>query len=190
MESCRGVKEGSLFNELNHFKICDPSLPSCIGHDLFHGVADWDLAEIIKHFVDLKWFSYQTLNRRINNFKYSTHDSKNKPAPVKEEGKKLGGSAVQNWTLLRLLPFIIDGLVKDYSDKYWQLYLQLKAFCEYACAPAISSLQVDEMDQCIDSYLIDRAPLLTEARPKHHWARHMAWQTKLFGPLIHLWGLR
>ncbi|KAJ1521834.1 hypothetical protein ONE63_003469 [Megalurothrips usitatus] len=35
-----GVKEMSVFNQLSKFKVTDPGLPSCLGHDLFHGVVD------------------------------------------------------------------------------------------------------------------------------------------------------
>jgi len=191
LKSFHGVKENSIFNELTHFKVCDPGLPPCLGHDLFHGVIDWDFSEIISHFVEKEWFSYETLNRRINRIKLSMFDSKNKPAPVKMSGEKLGGSAVQNWTLFRLFPFIIEGLIKDTSDPYWRLYLKLKTICELVCAPVISSSQIDEMDNLIDSYLTDRVLILsTPSRPKHHYFRHYGFLTKALGPLIKLWAMR
>lgn len=191
LKSFRGVKEYSIFNELTHFKVCDPGLPPCLGHDLFHGVMDWDFAEIISYFVKQKWFSYETLNRRINHFKYSMFDSKNKPAPVKMSGEKLGGSAVQNWTLFRLFPFIIEGCIKDTSDPYWRLYLKLKKILELVCAPAITSNQIDEMDDLINSYLTDRVALLsTPSRPKGHFLRHYGNLTRALGPLIKLWAMR
>ena len=52
-----GVKFASVFNELNHFHVCQPGLPPCLGHDLFEGVVSYDMALCLKYFVkDKKWF--------------------------------------------------------------------------------------------------------------------------------------
>lgn len=186
----RGVKENSIFNELEHFKVCDPGFPPCIGHDLFHGVVNYDFSVMIRKLVGKHWFSYETLNRRIATFKYFAADSKNKPAPVKPEGLKLGGSAVQNWTLLRLFPLIIEGLIKDPNDALWLLYLKLKRCSEYICAPAINENQIDSLDILLEQYMIDREVLGIRGRPKHHYLREAARLIRKFGPLIHLWGMR
>lgn len=109
-----GVKQDSPFNKLSMFHVCLPGLPPCLGHDLFEGVVDYDLALIIKHFVkSLNWFSYQHLNTTIESkFKYNPcHQKKNKPAPVNLKGTRLGGQAMQNCTLLLLFPIIVGDKV-------------------------------------------------------------------------------
>ncbi len=54
-----------------YFHVCQPGLPPCLGHDIFEGVASYDLALYIDCLVTVeKLFTYQELNRRINNFTY------------------------------------------------------------------------------------------------------------------------
>lgn len=190
LASYHGIKEDSVLNKLDKFKVCDPGFPPCLGHDLFHGVVDWDLTRMLKHFVKKKWFTYKILKRRISEFKYDSFDMKNKPAPVRKGSSSLGGSAVQNWTLLRLLPLIIEGLIKDPDDEVWKAYLKLKHICEFVCAPAIHDDQVTELDLLIKEYLKERSIFSQKTKPKHHYFRHYADLIRLFGPLIHLWGLR
>ncbi len=56
---------------LMYFHVCQPGLPPCLGHDIFEGVASYDLALNIDCLVTVeKLFTYQELNRQINHFKY------------------------------------------------------------------------------------------------------------------------
>lgn len=100
--SSGGVKFDSVFNTLKYFHVCQPGLPPCLGHDLFEGIASFDLALYINHLVKVdKMFSFVELNRRINQFKYLGKDANDKPCEVNPDGGKLGGHAVQNWCFLR-----------------------------------------------------------------------------------------
>ena len=184
----QGIKLDSIFNELRHFHVCDPGQPPCLGHDLFiGGVVDCDLAAMIKLMVEKGWFSYDLLNRRIREFTCEGSDVPNKPPPtVPESGETLGGYAVHNWTLLRLLPFIIGDKVKV-SDDVWKLYLLLKRICERVCAPALTLAQIDLLEDLIKQYMKDRKFLPNPFKPKHHYFAHMAELYRLFGPLIALW---
>lgn len=71
----QGIKFSSIFNELEHFHICAPGLPPCIGHDLFEGIVAFDLKLFIDYFIREKWFTLNELNMRIDKFHYSTHIS-------------------------------------------------------------------------------------------------------------------
>ena len=112
-----GVKFSSIFNTLQHFHVCQPGLPPCLGHDLFGGVVSKDIALYIKHFVKVdKYFTYEQLNRTINQFKFLGSDAANKPSELNVKGEKLGGHAVQNWCFLRLLPLLVGDRIKDPLD--------------------------------------------------------------------------
>ncbi|KAE8749793.1 hypothetical protein FOCC_FOCC003531 [Frankliniella occidentalis] len=187
------------FNKLANFHVCDPSLCPCCGHDLFQGVIDYDLALMIQHFVERGWFSYAQLNSRIKKFRYVGQDSGNKPAPVKpssvkDDGTpnspKLGGHAVQNWTLLRLLPFIIEDRIIDKEDEFWQLFLLLKAITDLICAPSITLTQVSCLKVMLEEYAFKRKELVGNGKPKHHYVYHYADLTTIMGPLIHVMTLR
>ncbi|KAE8745823.1 hypothetical protein FOCC_FOCC007470 [Frankliniella occidentalis] len=182
-----GVKRNSPFNQLDHFHVCDPRLPPCLGHDLFiDGVVDNDLASIIRGMIGKGWFTEEGLNMRIRGFKYKGRDARNKPAPYKMTKKKLGGHAIQNWTLCRLLPFLIGDWVKT-DHKLWKLYLLLKRTIELVCAPALTADQVELMGVRIKKYMRKRKILPNNYKPKHHFFSHYKDLFLKFGPLIHMW---
>ncbi len=192
--SSGGVKFNSLFNTLTYFHVCQPGLPPCLGHDLFEGIVSYDLALYINHFVKVdKLFSYLLLNRRINQFKYLGKDANDKPCEVSPEGVKLGGHAVQNWCLLRMLPVLIGDKIENPGDnEIWQLALQLREIVELICAPAISTGQIAYLRVIIDEYLHCRKQAFPNhpLKPKHHYVSHYPELIVQFGPLIRLWTLR
>lgn len=187
-ENYRGIKRDSPFHQLQHFKVCEPRLPPCIGHDIFiDGVVDRDVASIINYFIETKaWFTQEQLNNRIKRFKYLGNDGRNKPAPV--QVSKLGGHAVQNWTLFRLLPILIGDLVET-DDEMWKLYLLLKSIVELMCAPALTTDQIEVMRVLIDDYMGKRKVLGNKYKPKHHFFSHYPDLYLMFGPLIFMWTL-
>ena len=83
------------------------------------------------------YFSYEQLNRIINKFQNVGADADNKPCDIKENADKLGGHAVQNWCLLRLLPLLIYDRVRDEDSSVWNLFLLLMQIVELICAPAV-----------------------------------------------------
>jgi hypothetical protein len=106
LNNYKGIKFNSIFNELKYYHVCNPGLPPCLGHDLFEGVVNYDLALYIHHMVKVnKWFTYAQFNQIVTKFKYSGSDANNKPSIISEEGSKLGGHAVQNWCLLKFYHF-------------------------------------------------------------------------------------
>jgi hypothetical protein len=135
----RGVKVHSVLDSLLYFHVCAPGLPPCVGHDLFEGVIDADLFLYINHIVNkLKWFSFNYLNGIVVQFKYVGDDAANKRVPVNPQGRRLGGHAVQNWTMLRLLSLFIGNKVNNHENEVWLLYLLLKQIVELACCKFIT----------------------------------------------------
>ncbi|KAK3917598.1 Zinc finger protein 124 [Frankliniella fusca] len=190
-KSVRGIKANCELNCLQYFHAVS-NLPVCIAHDLMEGVVSWDLSGIIARFVCMKWFSYDLLNRRIENFKCLGIDSRNKPALVNKTGERLGGHAVQNWMMLRLLYFLVGDKIKDFNDPGWILYLQLKELCEVFCAPSFKTTQVPYIkDVLIPTYFEMRRSVLSQEeyklKPKHHYMAHYPELMLKYGPLIHLW---
>ena len=189
-----GVKFDSVFNKLKHFHVCQPGLPPCLGHDLFEGIVSNDLALYIENLVSVgKHFSYTQLNRSISNLKLQGSDASNRPCDVRPKGQKLGGSAAQNWCLLRLLPILIGDRIKNpLEDQVWLLCLKLREIVELICAPKIHANQVAYLNILIREYLDSRVSLFPDksAKPKHHYLLHYPDLILKFGPLIRLWTLR
>ena len=189
-----GIKFDSVFNELEHFHVCQPGLPPCLGHDLFEGVVAVDVQLYLKHLVHIgKHFTFVQLNRKIGQMELKGSDSNNRPCVVKADGEKLGGSAAQNWCLLRLLPVLVGTRVKNpFEDQVWMLCLKLRVIVELVCAPKIHSNQVAYLKLLVEEYLELRAMVLSDhqLKPKHHFLLHYPGLILKFGPLIRLWTLR
>ncbi|KAG1673613.1 Zinc finger protein ZXDC [Nymphon striatum] len=173
----QGIKFNSLFNEMDFFHVCPTGLPPCLGHDLFEGVVNYDVALFVQYYIkEKKWFTYSELNRRILHFKYLGSDKNNGLCEVNLNGEKLGGQAVQNWYFLRFLPLIIGYKISEPADPVWQMFLQLKYIVELVCAPKINEANIAYLAVLIDQYLEDRQTIFEnhKLKPKHHYLRQWA----------------
>lgn len=193
LNNVKGIKFDSAFNDLKYYHVCNAGLPPCLGHDIFEGVGDSDVAIILKHLIHEKgWLTYAELNHHINVFPYLGTDASSKPCQVSVAGDKLGGQAVQNWCLIRLLAVVIHDKIKNADEPVWQLYLLLHDIVEIVCAPVIQESSIAYLAILIDEYLEGRQSLFPneKLKPKHHFLRHYPRLILQFGPLIHLWTLR
>ena len=187
------MKCDSPFNTLQYFHVC-AGLPPCLGHDLFEGIINYDVAKILKHIIqDEKWLTYSDLNRRLSQFAFQRSDRNNQPCPVTPNSDKLGGLAAQNWCFVRILPVLICDKVIEPADEFWQLFLRLRGIVELICAPQISHSQLAILSFSIDEYLESHHTdtLFPDTlRPKHHYLKHYPYLILQFGPLIRSWTMR
>lgn len=192
-EPHEGIKFDSVFNKLDHFHVCSPGLPPCLGHDLFEGVVQYDVPLYLNYFIKTKkWFSDEYFNKRIEEFRYKDFEINDKPAEWVGKSKRLKGHAVQNWCLLRLLPLYIGDKIQDYTDNVWQLLLLLTDIVNYVCAQKITLPQVCHLNVIIQEYLDMRRDIFKETplRPKHHYVSHYPELIIQFGPLMRVCTLR
>jgi hypothetical protein len=187
----QAIKHNSPFNQLLHFHVCNPGLPPCLGHDLFEGVIDYDLALCIKYFVKtLKVTTIDLINQRIRKFPFEGSDAASRPCMLKADCKKLGGNAVQNWNMLRFITVLIGDKI-DHTNDVWVLVLIMREMTEAICAPKLTESVVAFMKFKIEEYLELRVQCFSDRlRPKHHYLVHYAQLSLAFGPLIRLWTLR
>ncbi|XP_034237337.1 uncharacterized protein LOC117642850 [Thrips palmi] len=168
-----GVKLNSIFNELEHFHVCNPGLPPCLAHDLHEGVAAVDMAWFVYYFICNGWFTTEQLNAKTASFPYSSEDRRDQPKPYTFRAEKIAGGAVQIWTFLKLFPLIVLDLVDDWHEKWedpvWKNYVLLVEIMELLLAPEFPYV-----------------PL----RPKHHYLSHAAELIMIFGPLSKVFTLR
>lgn len=188
----KGIKSNCLFNDVGDFHCCMPALPPCLAHDLYEGVLDYDIGIYITYFIEKKYFTLENLNKAIECFEYKENDATNKPKLLLDNFKRLGGSASQNRTFLRLLPFLVGPFIEDLDDEVWINALRLRRICEYACAPAISMTQINIFKGCIDEYIFYRKTLFStmRLRPKHHFMLHYPELIIELGPLVRHMTLR
>lgn len=92
----QGIKFNSAFNKLKCYHVCLPGLPTCLGHDILEGVLAYDVKLFIDDHVKQGWFSYKLLNRRVEKFKYSSEDQRDKLISyVSPSSQRLSGAACQ-----------------------------------------------------------------------------------------------
>jgi hypothetical protein len=95
-----GIKQRSIFNNLEHFHVCNPGLPPCVAHDLQEGIIAYDVPLCLRYFVKSKVLTVNQLNKRLETFPFLAHDSKVKPLALSVALERLSGSASQNWCML------------------------------------------------------------------------------------------
>ena len=190
-DSNNGIKFNSVFNQLQHYHVCSPGLPPCLGHDLFEGIVAYDMKLFVDYFIANKWFSLKYLNKKIDDFKYSSEDRRDKPCLIKDSDRIVGG-ACQIWTFLRVFPFLIEDKVKDVDDDVWNLIMLLSEIVEIICSPSIHLSTLPYLELLIAEYILKRKLVfpLNNLRPKHHYILHYPMLISQFGPLIKVWTLR
>ena len=181
-----GIVRPSILNEVPGFHILDQLLP-CLGHDWFEGVVAEDLLLVLKYLCKNKWFTFNQLNKTIKTFQFASSDSKNRPATINPDKKKLSGSASQIWTLLRFLHLFID--IKDEVDEHWKLAVLAQSITELLTAHSITKAQISILHSYILEYLHERRHLFPDVhlKPKHHFLTHYPRFILRFGPPINFW---
>lgn len=187
----KGVKFNSVFNQLQHFHVCSPGLPPCLAHDLLEGVAAYDVHLIMKQLIKKKWFTLIELNERINSFRYSSKNLRDKPCIISATSKKITGGAAQILSFLRLLPLIMADKIKDPNDESWLTLLALIEITEIIISPAISRKILPYLSRLIQDYLGMRKKISQlKLRPKHHYLTHYPELILKYGPLTKVWTMR
>ncbi|XP_044738491.1 uncharacterized protein LOC123300081 [Chrysoperla carnea] len=188
----QGIKFDSAFNKLGFYHVCLPGLPPCLGHDVFEGVLAYDGKLFLDYLVEQDWFSYKQLNKRIEIFKYSPEDQRDKLCSVSPKSQKLSGAACQLWTFIRLLPLLIHDKIDDDENPVWKCILLLSEIIEIICAPAIHETCIVYVHLLICEYIDLRRTLfpLKLLRRKHHYFKHYGELIRKFGPLMKSWTLR
>lgn len=190
---CYGVKKlCPLTENRKHFDVLTGYPPDLL-HDLFEGIVPLELALCLSTLIKGKYFTLDELNKSIKQFPYRWADRTNAPQPVPLNfaTKTVGGSAHENWALLRLLPLIVGEKIPE-SEPTWLLLLNLKDIVELV----LSSVHTDSTICFLDSKIFEHRQRFQEAFPqerlipKHHFLEHYPQLIKAFGPLVFLWTMR
>lgn len=163
-------------------------------HDLFEGVVPVELARCIRVLISKKYFTLDGLNTLIQTFPYKCGDKTNRPHAITRSftsSNTIGGNAHENWTLLRLLPFVIGHILPE-DEPAWQVILDLKEIVELVVAP----VHTDETIAYLEAKVYDHRQCYLDLFPhiklipKHHFLEHYPQMICCFGPLISLWTMR
>lgn len=191
---CYGVKKVCSFTEkLKHFHFVTGYPPDVL-HDLLEGIIPLELAICFNVFVKKQYFTLLQLNDLITEFPYNWTDKTDRPQPIPlnlSSRRSIGGNAHENWTLLRLLPFIIGAKV-PFSDPAWQVLMTLKDITELVVSPIHTEDSISYLDTLISEHRHRLLEVFPDFRltPKFHFLEHYPDMIKCFGPLVCVWTMR
>lgn len=191
-ETYKGVKAKSILNDLTYFQVCNPGLPPCIAHDIFEGVAQYDLMLIASKMLHDKKMSFEFFNSKIHKLKF-VDKSDNINLPEIKKSFKLTGNATQILHLLYILPFaFLDSIGELQENECWQLLLILREITKLVMGFKLSVDQLAILQNHLHEYIYLRKKIFPTVplKPKHHYILHYPYLIKQFGPLRHLWSLR
>lgn len=119
-----GVKGNCIFNNIPQFhntvnKTCD------LTHDVYLGLGRYDMARIIDHCVEQKYFTLDHLNDRLKYFDYESNaDRGNKISSISAKHIQNGcliTTAAEMSALISYFGIIVGDLVHD-DDPVWEFY--------------------------------------------------------------------
>lgn len=192
--SVSGVKRACVLSV--HLENFHPvtGFPPDILHDLFEGVIPVELCLCLKELIRKGFITFDGLNCRIKSFPYKFSDKVSKPQQITKASfrvERISGNGHENWTLLRLLPFMIGSSIPE-QEPSWEILMDLKEIVEIAVSTSLS----EEILCYFESKLSDHRKLLLNTfpdfklRPKHHFIEHYVHLVRCFGPLVDLWTIR
>jgi hypothetical protein len=185
----KGIKFDSVFNTLQTFHVCNPGLPPCLGHDMFHGAFARDLQLIIKKLVSSGILKISFVNAMLQKFVKLFRNFASFPK-VNIQNKKLKGSMSEIYKMIIVFPYImLHAIVDDEHQNLLELLLTMVRITKFVTAPAISNDQIILLEDEISSYFELRLAVFPNESllPKHHFIQHYPELIRLFGPLTKFW---
>ena len=189
-----GINFDSVLNELQYFHVIGGMVPDVL-HDVLEGVLPRTTCLMLRSFlIEKKYFSIDQLNHALRNFPYGHSDIKNKPSLIDIahiKRLKLRQSASQLWQLSVTLPLAIGSLV-PYDDEEWLCFTIFLEICRYIFKPAISLVEICQLEFLIEEFLTAYKRCYPEGRilPKYHFLLHYPREFRRLGPLIQYWCMR
>ncbi|XP_050063305.1 uncharacterized protein LOC126552640 [Aphis gossypii] len=169
-----GIKELCVWNDVESFDVTS-NFSVDIMHDMLEGVCKYDVGFLLKELIfNLKYFSIDTLNERIESFNYGPTDIRNRPTLINEMNIKRSGclkmSASEMSCFMKYFGLIIGDMVPVESENEDIVLLE--------------SLITEHHE----IYL--RLFRGTSLKPKHHHMVHYPLIIKNSGPLSLFWSMR
>ena len=188
-----GINRNSILNRIPNFSVVS-GLSHDIMHDLFEGVIPFELKLLLKHCIELKYFSLNELNEKICAFDFGYSNVSNKPGVIDSSVLSSSGkfrlTASSMWLLSRTLPLIV-GLSVPASDPYWQCYCLLLKIVDICTSLECSKDSIAFLSTLIEEHHSIFVNLHGEVlTPKMHSMVHYPDQILNFGPIIFSWCMR
>ncbi|KAF2889611.1 hypothetical protein ILUMI_16562 [Ignelater luminosus] len=186
-----GIKENCIWHNLSGFHVVD-NFTVDIMHDLSEGVCNYDISGLLRAIIfDLKLFSIDSLNSRIQMFNYTEIESSNRPPIITVDRLKSGlkMSASEMLCFSRSLGLIIGNLMPKGLD-IWELWIKLREIIDLVTAVDIHCKDFIRLKTLVEERHILYIKYTDNLKPKHHHLVHYPTILQMSGPLRHLWSMR
>lgn len=133
------------------------------------------------------------MNQRLKLFEYGYNDIADRPSLIlpttlHSEDNRICQTAAQMMVFIKILPFLLDGLV-DSDDVYVAFLGDLIDIFQILIAPVITLGTLSVLKQCIKDHLRKFKELFPNLNiiPKQHYMVHFPSLIKRFGPAVRHW---
>ena len=186
-----GVREQCIFNELEGFNVIENGSVDVM-HDVFEGVANYDVSKILLHLINEKYFSIDFINDVLNTMDFG-FEKTNLPPNIKFDFLKsnnwLKMSASEMLFFTRYLGLIVGELVPQESE-IWELYIKLREIISIITSPAITAEDLIQLDILISEHHNIYIKYFGQLKFKFHSVIHYKRMILQNGPLIKISSMR
>lgn len=162
-------------------------------HDLFEGVVKFGLVLSLKYFVyEKKYFTLETLNRRIQHFDYGPININSRPAIIKMKhimNKNLILTASQSMCLINIILLLIVDFLPG-NDKKLNYLQVLQELVEKVMMDEFSEIDITNLERVIILHNTIFYNLFGHLKPKHHLLEHYPMVIKQSGPPRLYWSMK
>ena len=186
-----GINFFSVLEEVPGFSVIN-GLPHDLMHDLYEGIVPYEMKLLLCHCVNLKYFTINELNARIDTYGFTDNKPRHiDPVVIRNKDAKIRQAASQMMSLCQQLPLLIGDRI-PVDDCQWNSFLLLLKICSIANSPLFSPDTVAYFRILIEEKLRVFKEVYPHNKliPKHHYMVHYPSQIERLGPLISSWTMR
>lgn len=168
-------------------------MPMDVMHVMQEGVIEYEVKCVLKYFIEDKQFTLKDFNDALDaHFQQFRKESFDQPNEIKltvlhSNDNKLHQSASKMYTLTRAMPFLLDKLVKEKTEKnkeYILLVQEVLQITNFMFSPVVAKDRIEVMVGKIEQHLKRFKKLFPNNRiiPKQHYMIHIPRNILQFGP--------
>ena len=159
-------------------------------HVLLEGVTQFTLVEVLKKCHYQKICKLEWISAKLQSFRYSYIDLKNKPCEIDKKVLLRRDKLRQNAACILSMTYILPIILQKYAPrigKLYQLFMNICRITTMAFSPFTDVNTEGELQIQVESFLRGYKKIFrnTSFKPKHHFLLHFVKQLHLYGPLKH-----
>ncbi|XP_034254729.1 uncharacterized protein LOC117653268 [Thrips palmi] len=184
-----GVKEKSIWNDVEHFHVYENFCSDPVLHEFAEGSGKRAMILILQNLFsdNTNNITLECVNERMNTFDFDLNGISNRPPPIspkefEEKGKiYMSGSEMINFILI--FSFLVGDLVPE-GNAVWPLYLVMREILDIVRSTAHPPGTINRLKYLITEFLKLYSTLFDELfKAKEHIMTHWPFLLEMSGPL-------